>query len=123
MNRQEIFDTVAKHLLAQMKQSKLVDQSGDAFCAYRSDDGKKCAVGALIPDELYDPDMEDKGCEWIVQMHPDLHPYLVATDISYGMSLIDLRRLQAIHDKKSPDVWKDVLREHAYRNGLKWSQP
>ncbi len=38
----------------------------DDTCAYRSPDGKKCAVGILIKDEFYGPDLEgalvSSGC-------------------------------------------------------------
>jgi len=47
---QEIFDTVAEHLLKQGKQSKA---PGDKGCRYRGPDGTKCAVGVLIPDADY----------------------------------------------------------------------
>lgn len=32
--------------------------SGVNNCAYRGDEGTKCAVGLFIPDELYSPTME-----------------------------------------------------------------
>jgi hypothetical protein len=52
--QQEIFDVVATHLLKQNAPSK-----GDkGLCMYRGPNGKKCAVGYLIPDSHYDPNME-----------------------------------------------------------------
>lgn len=53
MTRQEIFDTVVRHLYSMPHRAMLKGN-----CAYRSDDGLKCAVGCLIPDEIYDPKME-----------------------------------------------------------------
>lgn len=53
MNRQDILNTVYKHLKAQRKQA--LDSSGN--CSYLTDYGLKCAIGCLIPDDLY--------CEWI----------------------------------------------------------
>lgn len=55
MNKQEIFDTVVRHLHAQGKPAL-----NDANCRYRSDAGLSCAVGCLIPDEFYDPQMENQ---------------------------------------------------------------
>jgi hypothetical protein len=52
--KQEIFDTVVTHLFTQGKAA----QDEDETCFYRAPDGCKCAVGALIPDELYDETME-----------------------------------------------------------------
>lgn len=31
-------------------------------CAYRGNNGKKCAAGLLIPDEKYEPEFETCGC-------------------------------------------------------------
>jgi hypothetical protein len=56
MEAQEIFDTVATHLLKQGRRSTY--QGSDLMCAYRGVDGTKCAVGVLISDELYDGTME-----------------------------------------------------------------
>lgn len=53
LDRQKTFDTVVQHLRAQGQQA-IVDGS----CCYRTADGLKCAVGALIPDEAYTPDIE-----------------------------------------------------------------
>lgn len=33
-------------------------RSWDNRCRYRAPNGDKCVVGSLIPDELYDPEME-----------------------------------------------------------------
>jgi hypothetical protein len=48
MTAQEIFDEVTKHLFDQ-KAASLNEFGG---CVYRGKDGFKCAVGALISDEL-----------------------------------------------------------------------
>lgn len=37
------------------------DEYGD--CLYRTPEGNKCAVGCLIPDEVYTPDMEGVGID------------------------------------------------------------
>jgi hypothetical protein len=52
--KQQVFDQVVKHLL---KQGKRAYQEGKG-CRYRTDDGLKCAVGCLLPDAAYTPDME-----------------------------------------------------------------
>lgn len=53
MNRQEVFDTALNHMRQQGKRA-----GGKYGCSYRTPDGLKCAVGALIPDENYDPEIE-----------------------------------------------------------------
>ena len=55
----------------------LATQQGRAFneergmCAYRTDDGQMCAVGCLIPTELYHPDLE--GPVFNMISAPDYH--------------------------------------------------
>lgn len=39
--------------------------SDDGFCMYRDARGNKCAIGQIIPDELYTPDMETSSVEAI----------------------------------------------------------
>lgn len=53
MNAQEIFDTVIHHLLRQGVPSRR-----DSACLYRGPNGTSCAVGCLIPDEMYNADMD-----------------------------------------------------------------
>lgn len=54
MTEQEIFDKVAEHLQKQGHRAL----NEDGVCVYRGKNGTKCAVGALIPDELYDSKIE-----------------------------------------------------------------
>ena len=53
MDTQTVVDKVLQHLWDQGECS--YNESG---CAYRGANGTKCALGILIPDELYHPDME-----------------------------------------------------------------
>lgn len=57
MNAQEIFDKVATHLIQQGEPA--MDSNGD--CVYRNDQGLKCAVGCLIPDDKYEGRFEQLG--------------------------------------------------------------
>lgn len=59
MTDQEIFDTVARHLLKQGRPAS----KRDGACFYRTDDGLKCAAGVLIPDEDYSPWMENQPAD------------------------------------------------------------
>lgn len=63
MTAQEAFDKVTAHLLEQKARSVISDSPdrpvpGGKTCCYRGENGMKCAIGALIPDEMYSPDME-----------------------------------------------------------------
>lgn len=50
MTEQEIFDTVVNHLRTMPGRSMARSVN---FCAYRGDNGNKCAVGVLLTDEEY----------------------------------------------------------------------
>ena len=53
MTPQEMFDTAFIGMIKQGTQSRT-----NGKCKYRAADGKKCAAGFLIPDEVYDPEMD-----------------------------------------------------------------
>ena len=54
---QEIFDYVVNHLRTQGE--VCINLGG--LCVYRNAKGQSCAVGCLIPDELYNKEVEEKG--------------------------------------------------------------
>lgn len=96
MNEQEIFDTVVNHLRKQNKKSD--DNAGSL---YRSSKGLKCAVGCLIYDEEYKPEMEGYAVGILANNHiPRFRPYI---------SL--LRRLQKIHDGMRVEEWECGLKD------------
>ena len=57
--KQQIFDFVVKFLVKQG--GPALDSQGD--CVYKTSDGKKCAIGCLIPDKVYSPVFEGKSIE------------------------------------------------------------
>lgn len=54
---QDAFDTVVRHL-GSMKERSLRAATSPNSCAYRGLDGQMCAVGRLIRDEDYRPEMD-----------------------------------------------------------------
>lgn len=54
MSLETVITTIANQLAKQ--RSRAMD--GDGGCAYRGHSGSMCAVGALIPEELYSPVLE-----------------------------------------------------------------
>lgn len=103
MTQQEIFDKVAAHLL---QQNRRAEGNGGGFCAYRGDHGLKCAIGCLIPDERYLPEMEGRGAS---QIFYDF-PYLAkAMGVDYKRDGALLRELQRIHDWQPVRFWRDRL--------------
>ncbi|MGQ7794513.1 hypothetical protein ACUN0C_19080 [Faunimonas sp. B44] len=92
-NRQEAFDFVVRHLFKQGERA--VAEGGG--CLYRGPDGTKCAVGCLIPDELYTPRLEGNSVFMLPQRVLDQLP---------APSL--LNELQIAHD--DPTNWWNPTR-------------
>ena len=90
---QEIFDAVARHLLAQGEKAASVDEAGHTFCRYRTENGRACAVGCLLTDE------EAAACEGCV-----------ADDLPMAWTRRHstlLRELQRVHDQEF--AWRREL--------------
>ena len=99
MTKREIFDTVKNHLLAQNAKST------DGYnCFYRDAFGHKCAVGCLITDAAYYPDIEGKG---VGSGHVSTALELSGVDEAVHHSI--LIRLQLLHDGYSPEDWETRL--------------
>src|SRR5258706_1958080 len=62
MTNQELFDKVKNHLLSQNAQSIAYRTPQTyhvvKYCVYKNENGLKCAIGCLIPDEKYSPEFE-----------------------------------------------------------------
>lgn len=57
MDIQNTFDTIVRHLFEQVYASVKAPRSNSA-CAYRGINGARCAVGVIIADEDYRPEMD-----------------------------------------------------------------
>ena len=108
---QETYDTVVEHLLKQGGPSML--KGSNVTCAYRGDNGRKCAAGILIPDDRYHPNMENKSVKaWDVRD--------VIEELGYVNGDL-LQRLQEAHDSSAEDWNAKIvfrLREVARIYGL-----
>lgn len=122
MTPQEIFDKVATHLLTQnhKAQTLLADTNGDSSlaCAYRSYDGRSCAVGCLIPDDMYDPAIEGTSIDyWPTKKHTEEFRLkfvdLIKNETDTGeqiQSKFDLLKvLQHVHDHNDTSLWRVKL--------------
>ena len=117
MTLQQVFDKVAAHLIRQGEPA-IDPVRGD--CRYRLQRGRrclKCAAGCLIPRRYYDPRMENKTIEAVVNKF-EVPDYLRDSDM---LELVG--RLQSVHDDLSDD-WnvarlKIKLNEVAERHGLR----
>jgi hypothetical protein len=90
MNTQAVVDKILTHLWDQGRVSH--DPLGMG-CAYRGEDGTKCAIGILIPDDIYSPDMEGKS------FHQLCRRYDVVADLPEIQAIKQVGEvLQQLHD-------------------------
>jgi hypothetical protein len=107
MTAQELFDRVSLHLLAQ--NSRSVDVTGR--CRYRGCGGRMCAIGVLIPDQLYGSWMDfNEG------MSAPLIRVLETVGLGHHLDICE--ELQLLHDAAEPCLWPNKLSKLAYKFGL-----
>lgn len=107
---QAAFSKVVRHLLKQGERS-LLDPSAKPQhqkCAYRSPDGKQCAVGCLISDDEYQSGFENRTSEFVAEYVPSIG--------SLNQELLET--LQIVHDDAPPRDWTRELVDVANRFGL-----
>lgn len=63
---QEVYDTAVAGMASQGFQPAYNTDYGGPSCAYRGTEGRKCAIGWCIPDELYVSEMEHKNIKAIL---------------------------------------------------------
>jgi hypothetical protein len=117
-NYQAAFNDCVRHLRKQKKKSfgpwpkNIFDRSKG--CLYRAPDGSKCAVGGIMPDEIYNPDMETEGL-----YSNQLEPFMEYAGEKYG---IDqpwfFQDLQHIHDDKEVSDWENQFEIFAREHNL-----
>lgn len=96
MTKQELFNTVVTHLFTQGKRAVV-----DGRCRYKYED-TKCAVGCLIPDEMYSGRMENKGFTSLL-IHAETEEYSLPEVITNPKHRAILKNLQVVHD--NGDNW------------------
>lgn len=115
MTLQEIFDRVAKHLLAQNGRATII-YDGRELCAYRGADGKTCAVGCLIRDDKYHSKMEGEGLGNPLVTNAVFSSLKLRGEKAKVVSLLEA--LQRLHDFTAPSQWRTGLSTVADLFGL-----
>lgn len=111
MDRQFVYDVVRDHLLNQ--NAKSISSDPSIGCAYRGEAGKTCAIGCLVPDELYKREYEGKA---IADLPRSILRYLGA-DSEGGRGFLE--ELQGIHDDIDPTDWDVAFYQFALDRGLR----
>jgi len=89
MTLQEAFEKIWQYFVIEKHgPSMQANKCGVLECAYRGDNGARCAIGVLIPDAQYSRGMEQKSASAIYSKVPALH----------SIDRILLDRLQTLHD-------------------------
>lgn len=112
----EAFEIAAAHLLKQGVRSG-DDQVAHPKCYYRGPNGTKCAIGALIPDDVYQEawDREPYGARSLYQT-----PAKEFLPVSQSLAV----SLQSIHDICPPERWAEELKRLANAYGwVDWKVP
>ena len=119
LTKQQILDTVRTKLRAQGARSAHHGSVYGTVCAYRSGD-LKCAIGHLIPDDLYCKEIEDTGVA--SDSYDSCALYQVLQESGLDMSDCDivylLTCLQRFHDMYlpcsgySPEEFDELWEKH-----------
>jgi hypothetical protein len=89
MTQQETFDYVYRKIIEQGGPSvKSMGFTNSKSCVYRGEDDRRCAIGWLIPDELYQPTF-DNGLETFGD---------IISCIKLPLDFTFYQELQACHD-------------------------
>lgn len=110
---QQLFDSSVNHLRKQAKKAQI---SYGTRCVYRGPNGLMCAVGCLIPDNLYSPDFENKTVRTLFNDCSCIRYYFGENN----ENLLD--KLQEIHDICKVQNWEEEWENLANNFGLKYEK-
>lgn len=106
MDKQEIFNTIATHLFTQGgRATEYSENVKRDICLYRTEGGRKCAIGCLIPDDAYIPRMEGQGIGGLMLHFVHLLP------VWFSPNKELLGQLQSVHDAPSSWFTNETLRD------------
>jgi hypothetical protein len=108
LTARDIYERVSAHLLTQ----RAVSEDDNGSCRLRSSDGRKCAIGSLIADDVYQPDIEGIGISYYRNARDgSLLRALYASNVNaYDPEIAELLiELEEVHDDFRVDEWPQVL--------------
>lgn len=83
--KQEDFSKVWNHFV--VKKNPPSKESPNTFCRYRGNDGLRCAIGILLPDELYSPRMEGRGVVGLLKLGKELEAWIRSHNVHLLVAL------------------------------------
>jgi hypothetical protein len=115
---QELFDTIVAGLRSQKARSVMAPLGDEEeACAYRGVEGRKCALGWVIPDEDYTPALEGQTLGGLLQNN--MLPDELAQEFEVNRHLLII--LQSIHDHDPIDTWEHSFQRIAGIEGLNYT--
>ena len=123
MNNQEIFDTVVFSLYKQGSRSYIYTESPSdgliTTCGYYGSNGRKCAIGHLIPPHLYSEMFEKQAVIELIQRYSFINVFGFNPENDRTVGLLE--QLQGLHDRNcgfKTYEYKKQAKEIASRFGL-----
>lgn len=122
MNLQEVMQDCFNRSYLGLKSQGFEHSFHKSACLYRDPEGRKCAIGHLIPDEMYIPDIEDLAPNSLVMDYPKffygVFPYLEEKADRDALVRF-LTNLQSVHDcSTSPNDMERNLHSFALLRNL-----
>ena len=117
LSAKEIYERVSAHLLRQ----RAVSEDENGSCRLRGSDGRKCAIGSLIRDDLYCNDIEGVGIAYYRHARDGaLLRALYASNVDiYDDQIVELlTELEELHDNAHVDEWPALLTMIGRRHAL-----
>jgi hypothetical protein len=108
LSARDIYQRVSTHLLTQ----RAVSEDENGSCRLRSAGGRKCAIGSLLNDDVYEPDIEGVGIAYYRHAQDGkLLQALYASNVdAYDPAIIELlMQLEEVHDDASVEEWPRLL--------------
>lgn len=108
LSTKDIYERVKAHLLAQ----RAVSEDENGSCRLRSSDGRKCAIGSLVADDVYRPEIEGIGISYYQHAKDGtLLRALYASEVdAYNPEIIELLiELEEVHDDFGVEQWPQLL--------------
>ena len=123
-SRQVTYNRIVNHLRRQGAKAECRElTTGVLACLYRTPDGRRCAVGCLIPDNRYDPAFEQTGIGGMNEAdnERDNDVTLLMEELGHDLDL--LIEFQGIRDTRGVEEWEQEFRKLAERRALIYKPP
>jgi len=123
MYEQKLFNMALKHICEQGKPSL---QNGS--CVYRNPDGLQCAFGPAIKKNAYDPILENKCADVLInRFQSHLYKWVTEVEPDVASSVQLCHDAAAIESKKGEgdflELFKKKMRQTAEIYELKYKEP